>query len=739
MLGLIGKGEAVLDSVNAGGELSDGFRYFHIPATRFGNSTFMIAELDYSNEGQPVEYIPFNSNTPLIFPGIFREVITSIDSLPQVPTIGGYINGGRVIRNNVYNIFPSTTKALRFRYASPIAPVTRNFRARITNPSGIVLLSFASEANAGFFLAVPNSQWNGDLKNQLAQFPNCKALYFGRQGVSRIDDWPASLEMIFFRNCSYLDIIVPFPKTVKHISWGVGDGRAANYFNDAMQHLTDLEDLYFAFDSGYPGIFGFLSTGITGVLDLTGKNKLKVFTMVECPGVTIILPSVLNDIEVFDQRNTGLTVDHIPSFEDILHSPGLLSFFLVNQSALTWEKDFTDSDVGANLRWFGLVNIGLNGNITFTNPHPGITHFWTGSENRSNNNRNELANVDISGINGAVHLDLTGCKIEQLVLPVAASLQILFLSGNKLSVSASPNLVSQIRSCISIVNLRLGIGSQDIAIGQDSIDGFGNDLNLDSLVNMNTCAISQTKLTGIVTLPNVAKLTVLECEDNAITGFSNLSAHGTTLINLFLDRCPNLAVPGLSALLKVQSFRCRFSGLPVIDLSGRTDQNVINFLLCNDNTNLTTVILPTALGAAKIGTDFHFYNSPNLSIMSNLSNLEFSGTATFQRTFHVYNCILLNITFPLGSNNFLPGSILIHNNGMDQANVDATINSLYQNRSKNWGAGAKTLNISGNSAPSGAYQAPTGFIQGSADGSSISAKEQVYVLVNNYGWTVSMN
>jgi hypothetical protein len=63
-----------------------------------------------------------------------------------------------------------------------------------------------------------------------------------------------------------------------------------------------------------------------------------------------------------------------------------------------------------------------------------------------------------------------------------------------------------------------------------------------------------------------------------------------------------------------------------------------------------------------------------------------------------------------------------------------------QNRSAWTESLTKSLNIAGtNAEPSGTYQAPAGFVQGSNDGTPASAKEQLYVLVNNYGWTMTFN
>src|SRR5687767_11513245 len=71
----------------------------------------------------------------------------------------------------------------------------------------------------------------------------------------------------------------------------------------------------------------------------------------------------------------------------------------------------------------------------------------------------------------------------------------------------------------------------------------------------------------------------------------------------------------------------------------------------------------------------------------------------------------LDIIFPFGTNNFIPNFIEIQNNGMSQANADATINNIVTNAS-DWDIySTKNLNIGGdNASPSGSYQAPPGNI-----------------------------
>lgn len=80
--------------------------------------------------------------------------------------------------------------------------------------------------------------------------------------------------------------------------------------------------------------------------------------------------------------------------------------------------------------------------------------------------------------------------------------------------------------------------------------------------------------------------------------------------------------------------------------------------------------------------------------------------------------------------------------------VDAIVNSIYANRlalSSAFGTDAKILtfesgnNGNDNGSPSGTYQAPSGFVLGSSDGSPTNARQQIFVLVNNYNFTITVH
>lgn len=742
MIGFIGKGQAVLESRDAGGEVQQGARYFALPCTHFVQGFGIIAEPDISSEGSPDEFTPFSSNTWGIYTDATFVRARSFDNpLWRVPTIGGYINNSRIIKANIQSAYTGMTRSIRFRYnTANINLATRDFRIRISDPGEVVMLVFYSENNTGLAVNGNETQWVGNLGKQLNQFPNCKAIVIARQAITSIDGWPANLVMVYLRNLPVLTSIAKFPKTMKHISWNSANNLDASFYNDAMQDCADLEDLYFAWDSGYPNTFGFGPTGITGTLDLTGKDKLKVITMAGSPLITWILPADLSNIEVFDLRNSNLKNSNKASLQSILTNGKVISFWMDQNAAINWNKNLVDADFGNTLRWFGAIRSGINGNVTLVAPKPNILHFWMGNLTAASANSNVLPTVNVSGLTGVFKLDLSGCDIETLTLPVTPSLSILYLFGNKISIASHPNLLNQIRACTGLTDLRLGSGSNADS-GQNSLDGFGNNLNIDSLINLTTFAADSCKLTGRVTLSNTAKLTAIQAQWNAaLEGFNNLTAHSPTITSIVVDRCDIIQLPELSTMTKIITISARFSGLNNVDLSGRTDQGAMGQILVNNCPNLVSITFPSILGAAKCSLDIHAHNCPNLAGLNNMENIEYtSGQATLRR-WHIYNCPLLNIVFPFGANNFLPGFIAIENNNMSQANVNATIDSIYQNRAKNWGTGQKTLGINGtNAAPSGIYQAPAGFIQGANDGNPVSAKEQVYVLANNYGWNVAMN
>lgn len=154
----------------------------------------------------------------------------------------------------------------------------------------------------------------------------------------------------------------------------------------------------------------------------------------------------------------------------------------------------------------------------------------------------------------------------------------------------------------------------------------------------------------------------------------------------------------------------------------------------------------TGNNTARTGTQQNSHTTVDVSGLTAATTIDISGSNvstltlpnnTFITTFYAQDN-LLDIIFPFGIN-FHPRTIGIHNNNMSTANVDATITNIYNNKSQ-FVVTAKSLNIAGtNGFATGKYQAPAGYVQGSSDGTPANVQEMVYVLVNHYNWTITVN
>jgi hypothetical protein len=202
-----------------------------------------------------------------------------------------------------------------------------------------------------------------------------------------------------------------------------------------------------------------------------------------------------------------------------------------------------------------------------------------------------------------------------------------------------------------------------------------------------------------------------------------------------------ISIPG--TFTNVTAISASNTKISSVDLSGKTvtgSFSVLNFLSCQ---MLTTFTFPTTQARAVLQTGgiLNLSGCIALTTINNTANINYtSATGTADTRFPADGCAI-NHAVLLGENNFIPRTIALQNNAMSQAIVDATINSLYVNRDKwNGYTAVKVLNIAGtNAAPGGVYQAPPGFVLGSNDGTPGNAKEQVYVLVNNRGWSITIN
>lgn len=126
------------------------------------------------------------------------------------------------------------------------------------------------------------------------------------------------------------------------------------------------------------------------------------------------------------------------------------------------------------------------------------------------------------------------------------------------------------------------------------------------------------------------------------------------------------------------------------------------------------------------------FNGGNISINGN-ANLTSFSMGTTGNVVATFNAAItkLNQTYGFGTK-MTCTNIHLASTWHSQANVNANINDVYVNRAAFNNTVNKPFNISGanNAAPSGVLQAPAGFVLGESDGTPTTAREQIYVLVN---------
>jgi hypothetical protein len=305
-----------------------------------------------------------------------------------------------------------------------------------------------------------------------------------------------------------------------------------------------------------------------------------------------------------------------------------------------------------------------------------------------------------------------------------------------------------------LVTLRFSLPQTTTAtsIGQNSTNGLGSNPSFVSLSNLTTLGVSNCKINGTLTLPSSTnKIVTIEAFGNTgMTSIANFSNHSSSIVVIRAENCNSLNLE-LSGLTNYNNFIAGHWANSIVDISNRTATSSIattGGIQFANFPNLHTIKLPASTSNFTFnGQGVHFFSNPQLTGITNLSTI---GMGTTVATCNIYSNSSLNISFPFNTT-FRPSIINISSNNMSQANVDTTIDNLYTIRSS-YSNAAKSLNIAGtNSTPSGTYQAPAGYVQANGvtvgnDGTPASAKEQIYVLVNQnidntttkkYNWTIT--
>lgn len=141
-----------------------------------------------------------------------------------------------------------------------------------------------------------------------------------------------------------------------------------------------------------------------------------------------------------------------------------------------------------------------------------------------------------------------------------------------------------------------------------------------------------------------------------------------------------------------------------LDISGLTLKSNASSFYIDGNTSLTS--MPMITGSYDVGTI-----------------IDMGGNSS------------LDVPFPVGS--VLRAITMYFDNDMSVGSVNTTVDTWYTNRALFSGIAKAMFLNGGNAEPTGTYQAPSGFVLGSSDGTPASQLEKIYVLVNNYNWSVT--
>jgi hypothetical protein len=636
------------------------------------------------------------------------------------------------------NVMSTSTAGLAIRgtYSSDavLSPRTRTIKATIFRPDLLGSEGFDTSTNNGGKTSANNNR-EGNLSYQWSQFPNLQQIYFNEGLVTSVQTpTPRKVKNLVLKECAALTNLPDFSPSLEYISLSELPVSGASGVSANLANCTNLKYLNFAHFSPYPELFN-QTTTLSGTLDLSATAVLEQLIISLNTGLSgLTLNSGLNTLKHFYVGNCGAIATSV--FDTVLaNNSGLLSFIAASNTNSAWNRNFNHADLPTSLRYFWIYNSNITGDIDLSTSRASLLDVRLGNLSTSNNNT--LSNIDLSGCTGLRYLDLVGCDCTDLQLPTLstpANFSQLYAHGNALSLTTNPDLITKINSYTGLTTLYLGSG----ATGQSSLDGIGANPDLSGLVNMTTCALDNTKATGTLVLPNVNKITTLQLTGNTgLTGITNITAH-TSLNSITINSTPSLNF-SFASFTSIRQITANGCGITTLDLSGRTTTNTISIFSLPSSTSLTSITFPTTEARCNFITGIDISGCTSLSALTNQTNINYSIIANASRTFAANGCAL-NINFQFGANNFLPYVMSVQNNAMSTANVDANIDTIYTNRAK-WSSGTiKTLNIAGtNGAATGTYQAPPGFVMGVSDGTPASAKEQIYVLVNNHNWSITYN
>jgi hypothetical protein len=649
------------------------------------------------------------------------------------------VTGASVAITPAAKIKVGTRHYFQYLSISALSPVTRKIKHSF--PFYDVYSIDFSQGTGGLNGAASASSNNitGTFTLNLDAFPFLDSFRLGDTMLTSITVRGSQSTMVTFGITGYQGALTSLngtlPASIKYISiCNLGSVTSINSFIATAVNCLSLILMSTAGNSYANQLPG--STTLTGTLDCSMMTLLQEFMLPSNAGLTsLVMPLGKTDWTLCQINTLSATASaalNTTFLDNLLASPNLqflCIYGILNGSATTYSKAIGNTEIASTLKILEMYNNKWSGNITITTAKANLQEVRLG--NQSSSNANSHPTVNVSGLTALGYLDITTCNVSSLVLPnTTPSLQNLFVYNNPLDFVVDPTLLGQITFHTTLTSLQIGSASS-AALGLTSTNGLGANPDFSALSNLTTLGIPTCKATGTLTLYNGNKLTILVISFNTgLTGITNLTAH-TGLTNFTAQGCTSLGITSIPNTFTALAtlILTNLPSLVTIDLSGKTTTAILSHTITGNST-LTTVTFPTTTARCLSG-GITINNNTSLATVNNLANINYSNTTTSSNVFNLSGNAL-NMTFPFGTNSFIPNSIQIQNNGMSQANVDATIDAIYQNAALwNTYTAAKSLTINGtNAAASGIYQ---------FSATPSTGKEKIYYLINTKGWSITYN
>lgn len=652
------------------------------------------------------------------------------------------------------NIFFANTEYRGFIYNSsaPLTPTTRVLEMTFHRPDLVKHMSFVGTTGSG-----TGNQLQGVFN--LPYFVNCKTIYISGQtslvqpgtAITSITGmWPPKLDALHVTSGNTPITSIPkLPGTLRWLIIGINDStfQAGSNVSSVIANCVNLEALLLTNENWADGgAGGNTSTRITGVLVMPAipSGQIKYFSLANATLTDITYTAgQFNAVKkIYCADNPSLNVTKLWAiFEEAISSPSL-EFIIFRQNSRSYTRSFSNSDFAATLTNFIIYGNMITGSISLTSARPLLVEFTIGDGDSAmsvTTTKNNMANIDVSGLINATFIDLSNSQASNITLPTNSVITTLYLGGNKIDTTITPAILAKIKTYTSLISLRFSCGTSatnNIEAGQNSTNGLGV-VDLSTLVNLVTVYASACGVTGVFVLP--ASMGSFIARGNP--GMTGISGYGSSLTLIIVADSTNFN-HNFTNTPNVTNINVAGTAISSLDLSAKTSSTQYAGIVATNCPSLTSVTFsPTGKTIISSGVTFSFSGSP-ISVMNNIEQVSYTSYTVNQRLFTANGCAL-NTDLKFGQNNWLPAQIDIRNNGMSVANLTANVMGIFNNLSKWAGTpGTKSLAyIAGNSTLPGTEQAPSGYVAGVSLGSPANAKEALWVIKNDttYGsvWSVS--